>query len=501
MFIKGRGKRGQKGFGKIVHDLWIEMGMWEIDEKNLMNRIRMIKSKGWVINIEIETIRRKIENEDRDEVNEGTIKESDNTADIYDENGDINHTDSANEEPIRIVKNVLSDSERDRISRLREALEGDDFDKTEVNLKYGDKEKIKEEVIKMNKVLEHVKITGFTHCRNVIQAAMSIVGEEVSMKKSNAKKKKEPFWKRRIQRDISRLKKDLSRIEAWFAGRWKNDKNKEKDLLDQKYGLRRKGFTLAMEELKQRKTAKATKVKRYNNRIKLFQDNRNFQANQGRFFKNLEGKEERTKPPNAEDATAFWKGIWSTKVEYKRDAGWIGKVKEKMSSEKQNTVNITKDDVKRKLKSMPDWKGAGPDKIQDFWLQSFTALHGVLAASLNECIEVGDVPGWLVEGRTILVMKDSKNGTEVGNYRPIACLNLKWKLLIGIISDKTYDHLEKNRLLPEEQKGKRRKCQGTKDQLAIYRFIFQNGRKRKANLSMPGWTTRKPMIWSPTHGS
>ena len=195
----------KKGIGKIVHDLRIEMGMWEIDEKNLMNQIRMITSKGWVTNIEIETIRRKIENEGRDEVNEGTIQESDNTADIYDENIDINHADSVNEEPIRIIEN--------------------DSGKTEVNLKYGEKEKIKEEVIKMNKVLENVKTTGFAHCRNVVQAAMRIAGEEVGMKKSNAKKKKEPFWKRRILRDISRLRKELSKIEAWFAGRWKKDKN------------------------------------------------------------------------------------------------------------------------------------------------------------------------------------------------------------------------------------------------------------------------------------
>ena len=118
--------------------------------------------------------------------------------------------------------------------------------------------------------------------------------------------------------------------------------------------------------LKQRIAAKATKVKRYDNRIKQFQGNRNFETNQERFCKNLEGKEERTKPPNAEDATAFWKGIWSTKVEHKRDAEWIDKAKEKMQSEKQNTVKITKDDVKRKLESMPDWKGAGPDKIRGF---------------------------------------------------------------------------------------------------------------------------------------
>ena len=142
--LRAEEKGVKKGIGKIVHDLWIEMGMWETDEKTLMKQIRMIKSKGWVTNIEIETIRRKIENEGRDEVNQGTIKESDNTVDIYDENGDINYAaDSANEEPIRIIENDLSDPERDRLLRLREALEGDDFGKTEVNQKYGDKEKIK----------------------------------------------------------------------------------------------------------------------------------------------------------------------------------------------------------------------------------------------------------------------------------------------------------------------------------------------------------------------
>ena len=140
---------------------------------------RMIKSKGWVTNTEIETIKRKIDN-GRDEVNEGTMQESDNTADINDENVNIKHADRVNEEPIKITENDLSDSKIDRLLRLREALEGNDFGKTEVNLKYGEKEKIKEEIIKMKKLLEHVKITGFTHCRNVIQATMKIV--DVGMK-------------------------------------------------------------------------------------------------------------------------------------------------------------------------------------------------------------------------------------------------------------------------------------------------------------------------------
>ena len=49
--LKAEEKGVKKGIGKIVHDLWIEMGMWGIDKKNLMNQIK-IRSKGWVTNIE-----------------------------------------------------------------------------------------------------------------------------------------------------------------------------------------------------------------------------------------------------------------------------------------------------------------------------------------------------------------------------------------------------------------------------------------------------------------
>ena len=106
-----------------MHDLWIKKGMREIHGQNLMNQIRLIKSKGWVTNIEIETIGRKIKNESRDEVNEGTIQRitqqyNDDTADTNGENVDINHADSANEEPIKIIENDLSDSERDRLLTL-----------------------------------------------------------------------------------------------------------------------------------------------------------------------------------------------------------------------------------------------------------------------------------------------------------------------------------------------------------------------------------------------
>ena len=57
-----------------MDDSRTEKEMQEINENNLVNQIRMIKSTGLVINVEIEKTMRKIENEGRDEVNDGTIQ-------------------------------------------------------------------------------------------------------------------------------------------------------------------------------------------------------------------------------------------------------------------------------------------------------------------------------------------------------------------------------------------------------------------------------------------
>ena len=71
----------------------------------------------------------------------------------------------------------------------------------------------------------------------------------------------------------------------------------------------------------------------------------------------------------------------------------------------------------------------------------------------------------------MLVMKDPQKGTEVTNYRPIACLAVMWKLLTGMIAEKMYVHLAQNGLLVDEQEGCRKASRGTKDQLLIDKAI------------------------------
>ena len=59
-----------------------------------------------------------------------------------------------------------------------------------------------------------------------------------------------------------------------------------------------------------------------------------------------------------------------------------------------------------------------------------------------------------------------------------------WKLLTGVAADDIYNHVEKNDLLPEEQRGSRGNIRGTKDQLLIDKAVMKNCRRRKVGLSM-----------------
>ena len=61
-----------------------------------------------------------------------------------------------------------------------------------------------------------------------------------------------------------------------------------------------------------------------------------------------------------------------------------------------------------------------------------------------------------MDGRTVLNMKDKSKGKVLGNYKPIACLPLMWKLLTIIFSEAMYGQLSFQELLPNEQKGCRK---------------------------------------------
>ena len=59
-----------------------------------------------------------------------------------------------------------------------------------------------------------------------------------------------------------------------------------------------------------------------------------------------------------------------------------------------------------------------------------------------------------------------------------------WKLLTGEIAEEMYNYLEREKILPEEQKGCKRGSHETKDQLLPDKTELKDCKKRHTNLSM-----------------
>ena len=127
---------------------------------------------------------------------------------------------------------------------------------------------------------------------------------------------------------------------------------------------------------------------------------------------------------------------------------------------RQRFPEITTGTVRNQLKRIPNWKAPGPNEVHGFWLKNFRALHQIMAEQLQHCINNHQAPEWMTTGRTALVQKDKSKGNVASNYRPITCLPIMWKLVIGIISERLYNYVEETDTIPHQQKSCRRMCRG-----------------------------------------
>ena len=349
-----------------------------------------------------------------------------------------------------------------------------------------DQKRLSEETLKVNGAIKHLVTADITQTNNLIKAASLWVAKQLGLKAVKKGKKQDPWWKRRIEGDIKNLKKDISILEREKRGETgMRGKRKVKNLGD-KYGIKRKGLTTVIEELKQRLLAKAAKIKRYGDRITQYRQNRMFAVEQKKVYKELNGGANgKSVIPDAEESKKFWSEIWSIEKEHNRQAEWLQDLKREQSNVNMEDMEITEEMVKKQSRKIPNWKAPGRDGVQGYWIKKLSSMHARIANQLNEIISGANMlPEWMVYGRTVLCQKDPAKGRAVDNFRPISCLPLMWKLLTGMIAEEMYGFLEREKVLPDEQKGCRRGSRGTKDQLLIDKTVLKDCKKRKTNLAM-----------------
>ena len=75
----------------------------------------------------------------------------------------------------------------------------------------------------------------------------------------------------------------------------------------EKYRVKRKGLKTVIEELKKRMLSKSTKVRRYEQQMEQFRQNRIFDLDQKKIHTELNRNRIRSNDvPNAEECTKFW---------------------------------------------------------------------------------------------------------------------------------------------------------------------------------------------------
>ena len=440
-----RSKPESRGYRKRMHTIWKERDMFDISEQRLVDQARTIIKKEWFTSEELDEIKRYANIQTIGEQNE-SIRESITPSSEESLEGimPVEIESSGSETQGTVLREPLTDGEKQLVEEILQKREEIARNRQRLRtLRHIERTKIMAEVKKLDKVLDYVRIDNITEMNDTIMACATLVTEKLGKKRKDRDNVSTiPAWKVRLQNKIKILEQDLSRVVE-SQKRFCNDGMRKR--MEKKYNIKRKGYTVVIEEMKQNLKATSQKIKRYTERVRQYNENRMFVNNQKQFYQSLQkAKENQTKePPEREATREFWQGIWSESTTHNRNAEWIKRVQEKLSHvERQENLDITAEDVKQILGKVPNWKAPGPDGVQGFWIKNLKSLYKRIAQLLQGCLNSGNVPKWMTTGKTVLIMKDPTKGNHPGNYRPITCLPLMWKALTGIIADKLYVHME-----------------------------------------------------------
>ena len=147
-----------------------------------------------------------------------------------------------------------------------------------LNLRNIERSSLRKAALKVNELIGFIETRNVTETNMLLISAANVVAILLGYKERERRKKVEPWWKRRIRQQIKQLRQDASKLEMMISGRIARD-GITRDLA-RKYDFSKKGPRAVLEELRQRVTAKAAKLKRHEERTNQYRQNRLFESNQ-----------------------------------------------------------------------------------------------------------------------------------------------------------------------------------------------------------------------------
>ena len=311
----------------------------KVTEKRLCDQARMIRMNEWLTELEMNAMKKCMMkenankndqnsgNDDNDDQRETTEKECENFANVLQNNVSLSfeNIEGRSEEEKIMIKNIIEIAEHN----LEEELNG--FKKADRNL-------LKDWIMKINAILRGIKSENITGTNRLIRACAIFVGRKLGFKPKQRRGNpvKEPWWKTRTQQSIQELRKHINILERKKRGEIK--KKEKYKVIEHKYRVKKKGLNVVLKELKQRMQAKATKTKRYYQRIEQYRINRLFQQDQKGVYQQLNRKIESTEKPDTEKSRRFWSNVWGTEKSHNKNAEWLKELTAQRNEIKQGNI-------------------------------------------------------------------------------------------------------------------------------------------------------------------
>ena len=149
---------------------------------------------------------------------------------------------------------------------------------------------------------------------------------------------------------------------------------------------------------------------------------------------------------------------------------------------KMDNVLITVEEVKNYLKQMKMGTQAGNDGIRPEiyrWLEGSALIMRAITECMNELLTSGVVPNSWKTSKTVLIPKKRK--PKCHELRPISLNNISYKISMGIVKNKLYEHLKVNNCILDLQSGftQNRRIE---DNLLVLRYCVSESRASKKPL-------------------
>ena len=246
-------------------------------------------------------------------------------------------------------------------------------------------------------------------------------------------------------------------------------------------------MTIRLDRINQKELMKEGRLKRYQDRVKQYRQNRTSLNNKKQFYRKVGRDSMKTyQQPDAREAKQFWSKIWQPR-EHNKKAKQISNMGKELKGLKEGPKAKIDIDLLYltilTIKEILNWKTPGHDGIHRFWFKKFTSIHNRLMIKMNRCLQEANVPKWMTKGKTPLIHKDLLKGTAPNNYRPIMCLPIMWKILIAQIREEIYDLLTSCGLFLKEEKGCHKETRDTGKLIHTDQHILNESKMTWINLA------------------